>query len=199
LKLRNEGGFDLFQLKDACFDATDLKNAGYTTIQLRCGGFDAGQLREAGFDIHQISAAGFDHRKLRLGGFQAHDLRHDLLCDERQLKDAGFSATDLKGCAFHASELKAIGYTPLQMMECYTAEQLGRAGFTKADLKPIGAWIHDGQWQSYNHYWNCCFSVDKASLFCEPSSANSNTSNTSRNSFTVKNNANLLSGVTSPK
>lgn len=42
------------------------------------------------------------------------------------------------------------------------------AGYSKDELKPAGLWPHDGQWQSYNHYWGCCFSLEKNSQFCTP-------------------------------
>ncbi len=41
-----------------------------------------------------------------------------------------------------------------------------RAGYPKADLKPLGVWPHDGEWQNYNQYWNCCFSLEKKSQYC---------------------------------
>ncbi len=41
-----------------------------------------------------------------------------------------------------------------------------RAGYPKTDLKPLGVWPHDGEWQNYNQYWNCCFSLEKKSQYC---------------------------------
>jgi hypothetical protein len=74
----------------------------------------------------------------------------------------------LKHVGFHAKELRTVGYTAKDVQDSYEAEVLSRAGYTKSELKPLGLWIHDGEWQNYNQYWNCCFSLDKRSKFCNP-------------------------------
>lgn len=62
----------------------------------------------------------------------------------------------------------AIGFTAAELAPFYSPHELARSGYSKEELKPVGAWKHDGQWQAYNQYWNCCFSLDKASIYCEP-------------------------------
>jgi hypothetical protein len=32
--------------------------------------------------------------------------------------------------------------------------------------QPLGSWPHDGNWQTYNQYWDCCFSLDRNSECC---------------------------------
>ncbi len=44
----------------------------------------------------QVYAAGFGHRKLRLAGYTARELHDDLECTIKELKEAGYTAADLK-------------------------------------------------------------------------------------------------------
>lgn len=46
--------------------------------------------------------------------------------------------------------------------------ELLRAGYTKNELKPLGAWQHDGVFKSYNQYWDCCFGLDRNTKYCVP-------------------------------
>ena len=82
----------------------------------------------------------------------------------------------------------AIGFTAAELAPFYSAHELARSGYTKEELKPVGAWKHDGEWQSYNQYWNCCFSLDKASIYCEPL----------KNMERLNSNRNVAAGMSSP-
>lgn len=69
---------------------------------------------------------------------------------------------------YHSNELRAIGFTAAELVGLFDPEQLVRGGYSKEELKPIGAWKHDGQWQMYNQYWNCCYNLNSNSVYCEP-------------------------------
>ena len=74
----------------------------------------------------------------------------------------------IQDVGYRAKELRDIGFTASDLKPYYPPEELHRCGFTKDYLKPIGAWKHDGEWQFYNQYWGCCFSLEKNSLYCVP-------------------------------
>lgn len=177
-RLRQEGGFNVFQLKDCCFDADDLKNAGFSAIELRCAGFNAEALRLGGYSVLDVSSAGFTPLKLREAGFNAQEIQSDLHLNESDLKTAGFGAEELRDVGYRAKELKDIGFSAIDLQPFYPPEELIRSGFTKDDLQPIGAWKHDGQWQIYNQYWSCCFSLEKNSHYCIPLKNSDNLRNT---------------------
>jgi hypothetical protein len=67
-----------------------------------------------------------------------------------------------------AADQRRAGATAVELRGLYSPEELQRAGYTKEELKPVGIWAHDGQWQLYNQYWSCCFSLDKNSVYCSP-------------------------------
>ncbi len=52
------------------------------------------------------------------------------------------------------------------MLTYHLFTELFRAGFTKQELRPIGCWKHDGKWQAYNRYWDCCYELDPKSKYC---------------------------------
>ena len=164
-KLR-EKGFDEHQLKLAGFDAADLKAAGFNAVQLRCAGFTPADLKRGGFSVVDVSEAGFNNSRLVEAGFTAHELKDKLNLNLMDLKNAGFGATELKGVGFVAAQLKSVGFTAKDIRHLYSPGEILRAGYSKAEMKPLGLWPHDGEWQSYNQYWNCCFSLDKKSLHC---------------------------------
>lgn len=74
----------------------------------------------------------------------------------------------IQPAGYVCKELRDVGYPADDLLTCYTPEELARSGFTKSDLKPLGAWPHDGEWQMYNQYWGCCYSLTYASRYCQP-------------------------------
>jgi len=160
-------GYSLAALKSCCFSASELKEAGYESVALRCAGFDAEEQRLGGFSCADVFAAGFSHIRLRLAGYTALDLCEGLHLSVEELKNAGFTAAQIrKATGVIASELKTAGFSALACSECATPGELLRAGFTKAELKPIGAWLHDGEYSYYNSYWSCCLATDRESQYC---------------------------------
>lgn len=73
-----------------------------------------------------------------------------------------------KAVGYRVSELRAIGFSAAEVMTSYTPGELLRAGYHKEELKPLGLWPHDGEWQNYNQYWQCCLSLDKQTVYCAP-------------------------------
>ena len=74
--------------------------------------------------------------------------------------------------------MKEIGFGAVDLKSYFPPEELHRSGFTKEELQPVGAWKHDGQWQIYNQYWGCCYSLDKSSTYCIPLKNSDNIRNT---------------------
>jgi ribosomal protein L13E len=172
-KKLKEAGHSAKQLKEAGFDAMELKAAGFTAVQLRVAGFSPADMRQGGYEIRDVLDAGFNHRRLMLGGFSAVEMRETLDLNLDQLAAAGFQVAHLRPLGFMAAELRAIGYTAHDLKPFFTPGEILRAGYAKDELKPLGLWPHDGTWHSYNNYWDCCFSLDKKSKFCEPTSYSS--------------------------
>lgn len=67
---------------------------------------------------------------------------------------------------FSLSELKTAGFNASEVVGTFPPTVLVRNGYTKEELKPLFSWPHDGQWQLYNQYWDCCFSLDSNSTCC---------------------------------
>ncbi len=186
VKLR-EMGFNETQMKNAGFDSGELREAGYNATQLRCAGFSPEQLRLGGFTLMDVSSAGFGHNRLMRAGFTAIEMKEDLQLTLEQLIKAGFQAVHLKAVGFRAFELKAAGFLAKQLRQFFIPEgkqnlskgsffalynwyivylEILRCGYSKNELKPLGLWPHDGEWQHYNQYWSCCFSLNKKGKFC---------------------------------
>jgi len=83
-----------------------------------------------------------------------------------QLKDAGYDPLSLKEIGFTAAELKSVGFSAEAVMPYYSPGEILRAGYLKTELKPLGLFPHDGEWQLYNNYWSCCHDLDKKSKYC---------------------------------
>eukprot|EP01034_Spumella_vulgaris_P028080 gene28080-34880_t len=118
------------------------------------------ELLNGGFPIQEVSLAGFNHTRLAQAGYTAFDMLEILHLDILALKKAGFGAVELKNVGASASQMKSCGFTAKQLQHLYTAGELNRAGYSKSELKHVGAWPHDGEWKHYNQYWSCCFSLD---------------------------------------
>ena len=71
----------------------------------------------------------------------------------------------------------------LSHMFCVLFTEILRAGYPKEKLKPLGLWPHDGQWQSYNNYWSCCFSLEKTSTCCAATQPTGQETSTRKYSF----------------
>jgi intracellular multiplication protein IcmE len=192
LKLK-ELGYGVDHLKACGFDARELHEAGFNAVQLRCAGFSPAELRQGGLTVIEVHEAGFSHLRLIEAGFTAADLKDYLNLSLVELRQAGFKAGQLKAVGYIASELRAVGataaeikpyftpggkvtafLTPLPSLTSFdmrtlffvTPTEILRAGYPKDKLKPLGLWPHDGQWQHYNNYWSCCFSLDKTTTCC---------------------------------
>ena len=176
-KALKDMGMTAGQLKATCFDCAELKEAGFNTVELRCAGFGVSELREGEFSAAEVSSAGFSHTRLRKGGFEAEELK-EMGVSLMELARCGYTAAQLKACTFQCSELKSVGFTVADLRNLFTPGELHRAGYVKEDLKPHGLWPHDGDWQGYNKYWNCCFDLDKKSIYCTAHGVNSTDGNT---------------------
>jgi len=79
----------------------ELVNAGFSAIELRAAGFTVPELRKAGLSsIAELRRAGFDLRHLKSG------------FDIFELKDAGYSFSDLQRCGFDEKSLLDVGFGP---------------------------------------------------------------------------------------
>jgi hypothetical protein len=67
---------------------------------------------------------------------------------------------------FSLDELKNAGFGASEVVKVFSATDLKRIGYTKDELKPLGSWPHDGNWQTFNQYWDCCFNLDYNSECC---------------------------------
>ena len=161
-------GFELQALKQAGFDAFELREAGVQAIELRVSGFGPKELFEGGFSASQVASAGWSASRLQSAGYEAIELKEELKLDCSALRSAGYRATELRRIGFIAADLKAAGFSAREMLPCCPPPELSRAGFVKSDLKPIGAFPHDGTWNSYNCFWSCCHSTDSQGLYCQP-------------------------------
>jgi len=161
-----EEGFGATALRLCSFDAFELREAGFDALSLRVAGFGPKDLFEGGFSAKQVSDAGFSASRLQSAGFEAIELKEELHLDCTALKLAGYKASEVRKVGYLPGDLKTAGYGPGDMLSCCTPAELVRAGFTKNELKPIGAHLHDGQWQLYNSYWSCCYSTDSTGQYC---------------------------------
>ena len=110
--------------------------------------------------------AGFTDRQLREGGFEAIELKEELSMTCADLRAAGYEAAALRQVGFLATDLRTAEFTVKDISSCCRAGEMRRAGFDKDQLKPLGMWKHDGEWQFYNQYWSCCHSIDATSVYC---------------------------------
>lgn len=142
------------------FDAKTLKSGGYTPSDLRRAGFGVGDLVSAGItDVKTLKDAGFNDAtaiKTALGetnakgisdyksaGFTAKDLKGLFgdtelieLFDAKALKDAQFTASQLKG-KFNILQLKDAGYTLPQLKDAFKASEFGAGGISYADARTV--------------------------------------------------------------
>jgi len=146
-------GFTAAQLKAAGFSVQDLKDAGFTAQELKDAGFSAQELKKAGFSDADLQAAGFSAAeiakkalekncsvealsKARANGISAAELKY---CGAAALKAAGYTAKELKDAGFTAGELRAAGFSAEDLKDAgFTAKQLKDAGFSAEDLKNAG-------------------------------------------------------------
>ncbi|KOO31081.1 hypothetical protein Ctob_007572 [Chrysochromulina tobinii] len=142
------GGWPLASLKD------DLElSLGRSAVkELKAGGFVAKELRKAGYSVDELTKAGFkkriaeavDGRTLKEllaegaltarkgGGREGHYEAHEL-------REAGFSAKELKGAQLDARSLKVAGYTAKEMrLAEFKLKELIGAGYSAAELKDGG-------------------------------------------------------------
>lgn len=142
---------------------------GKSVDELRCGGFTAKDMREGGFNCKELNDSGYNLHRLRLAGYLAVELRERLHVEATELHQAGYTADELRLLGYRANELKELGMSAKVLKDGNFSEgEVMRAGFLKEELKPIGCWPHDGQWNSYNQHWTCCQCLDKKISFCEP-------------------------------
>ena len=120
--------------------------------ELKAGGFVAKELRKAGYSVDELTKAGFkkriaeavDGRTLKEllaegaltarkgGGREGHYEAHEL-------REAGFSAKELKGAQLDARSLKVAGYTAKEMrLAEFKLKELIGAGYSAAELKDGG-------------------------------------------------------------
>ena len=98
-----------------------------------------------------------------------NQLRERLHVEAAELYQAGYTADELRLLGYRANELKQLGMSAKVLKDGnFNEGEVMRAGYTKEELKPIGCWPHDGQWNNYNQHWTCCQCLDKKRLFCEP-------------------------------
>ena len=143
------GGWPLASLKD------DLElSLGRSAVkELKAGGFVTKELRKAGYSVDELTKAGFkkriaeavDGRTLKEllgtegaltarkgGGREGHYEAHEL-------REAGFSAKELKGAQLDARSLKVAGYTAKEMrLAEFKLKELIGAGYSAAELKDGG-------------------------------------------------------------
>lgn len=113
--------------------ASIKKYAGCSATVLKAAGFSDDELANAGFSPKEISAAiTLSDKEIKDAGCTAEQLK--------KLFEAGVSAKkikDLNGCS--AEALKNAGYDPVSLADAgYTPEELLKAGFTSNQLKVAG-------------------------------------------------------------
>ena len=121
--------------------------------ELKAGGFVAKELRKAGYSVDELTKAGFKKRiaeavdgrtrKELLGTEGALTARkgggRDGHYEAHELREAGFSAKELKGAQLDARSLKVAGYTAKEMrLAEFKLKELIGAGYSAAELKEGG-------------------------------------------------------------
>lgn len=151
LELLKKAGYTPEQLKSAGYTARDLLNAGFTKDQLLKGGYSNDELNAAEEKLPDPKAdcSAAYLKQANAAGLSVSVIKEKLGCTVASLKDAGFSAQELKNAGFTAAELKNAGFTaqalkdagysPLDMkLAGFTADELKNAGISPQELKKAG-------------------------------------------------------------
>ena len=159
-------GFSAAALRFVHFDAYELREASFTALELRVAGYSEIELFRGGYSAKQLFEAGFSHSRLQVAGFEAIEQHEELGLTAAALRSAGYKSSELRKIGFLAIDMKAAGYSAAETLVCCSPPELARAGYSKDQLQPIGAWAHDGTYNSFYSHWSCCQSTDGNSLYC---------------------------------
>jgi intracellular multiplication protein IcmE len=117
------------QLVNDIFTIDDYKDAGFVPFYLMLVGFNESDLRCAGFTASEIYE-----------GFEKFDefgsgLNKNKLSKLSNLKNAGFSATELKVAGFSVDQLKEVGFSVIELKEAgYRLDNLISIRFSVGEL-----------------------------------------------------------------
>ncbi|MDF1645980.1 MAG: type IVB secretion system protein DotG/IcmE [Legionellaceae bacterium] len=140
-------GFSACETRGAGFSAEDMKDGGFTNGELKGAGFsdaaiEAANGLPAGISMDDVRKAGCDPEKLRAlreRGVSAAAIQRISACSLKQLKEAGFTADELRRAGASAAALRAAGFSPEALKKAgYSARELMNAGFSPEELKAAG-------------------------------------------------------------
>lgn len=143
LKIHDDYGCSVSQLKAAGFDAESLINAGFTPQDLAAAGFTPDQIRSGQTASEAaIKAAGCDPAKLRAlmnAGVNAQKIRNSNGCSASQLKAAGYDAKSLLNAGFTPADLAAAGFSAQQIAagEAASDQSIKNAGCDPDKLRAL--------------------------------------------------------------
>jgi ribosomal protein L13E len=133
------GKFIIDCLEKELFSMDNLRQAGFTPRQLKLA-IDSLEEGDASYLLYvkKLKKTGFPRTQLKDAGFTATEMKLGKF-KMRELKAAGFTVTEMKDAGFKNNHLRKVGYTALEMKDAgFTAKQLRRAKFDILKIKEAG-------------------------------------------------------------
>lgn len=145
-EIREQSRCSIEDLKSAGFDSKELSDAGFSPQEILASGFTPADLTRAGLNPLGVIAAGrtadcsvASLKAARELGTSAATIKDTLGCPPEALREAGYSANDLKNAGFTAAELKDAGFSLDDLKAAgFGARDLISAGYSPQELKNSG-------------------------------------------------------------
>tara|TARA_B100000035_G_scaffold23938_1_gene18831 strand:+ start:123 stop:19874 length:19752 start_codon:yes stop_codon:yes gene_type:complete len=147
-------GFTAAQLRAVDYNVQQLDNANYTSTELKEGGYSAGELRSVEYTALQLRNIGYTDQELFDGNFTLPEFKEsnfsvaDLLAlfTGSNIRTTGYtlnefnsttslSVSTLKSYGFSIGEFKSESYTPAQLVNDYTVNEMRVAQYTATEMK----------------------------------------------------------------
>ncbi len=140
------------QLKNVGFKAIDLKNSSYQVDEIINKGYTMKNVKAAQFTVQELRAKNINPltllgtytlREIKQGGYTIQEMNSAILDSVQftgiQLKNAGYSAGELKSVGYNLNQLVSLKYTPKNLKDAdYNASDLSSVGISNRVLRHIG-------------------------------------------------------------